>query len=305
MFIPSRARGFTGRLISVNDREGDAWASLADAITQGHELLTRAAQDRRLVGGGTLYRHLRRRPQAATRTLTLHARDAQGRVSTRQATVEVRWDRVTLRPPEHDPWASPTPLSVVAIELYEAYPPPGAVRFHSRLLSTCRTETLADVQAQNLWYPDRWAVEVGNDVVKNALNFEDLPLHDVAACERALALAGPVAAQVARWVALARPSPPPPVTTVFAPETLKDLAQYSRFVGVKVPAVWTVPGVVRVLGQMGGGDVRRDRPAGWRVVVRGWQRFDAFRALRTFLDEEARTNAAPLKPKRTEPKGGP
>ena len=58
--------GFTGRLISVNDREGDAWGSLTDALHNGHELLTRAAQDRRLVGGGTLYHHLRQNPGLPT-----------------------------------------------------------------------------------------------------------------------------------------------------------------------------------------------------------------------------------------------
>ncbi len=301
----ARAVGFTGRLISVNDREGDAWGSLTDALDNGHELLTRAAQDRRLVGGGTLYRHLRQTPRAADVTLTLHVRDAHGNVSTRQATIEVRWTRVSLRPPSHDPWMSPTTLSVVAIELYEAHPPPGVTRFHSRLLSTCQTKDLADVLDQVQWYSNRWAVEVGNDVVKNALDFEGLPLRNVTACERALALAGPVAAQVARWVALARQSPPPPVATVFEPATLRDLAQYGRFVGVKVPAVWTVPGVVRVLGRMGGGDVRPNRPAGWRVVLRGWQRFEEFRALRTFFEEEARADTTRLQAKHDEPKGGP
>lgn len=301
----ARALGFTGRLISLNDREGDAWVSLTDAVEHGHELLTRAAQNRRLTSGPMLYDDLHHRPRAAETTLTLHLRDAKGRIRTRQATVEVRWARVTLQPPSHDPWVSPTPVTLVAIELYEAHPPSHEKRFHSRLLSTCRTEDLSDVLEQIQWYSIRWSVEIGNDVVKNALNFEDLPLQDVAACERALALAGPVAAQVARWVALSRQTPPPPVTTVFDADLLKDLAQYGRFAGVKVPAVWTVPGVVRVLGQLGGGDVRRTRPAGWRVVLRGWRRFEEFRALRTFLELDAPARATRPRPKRVEPKGDP
>lgn len=292
-----RAAGFEGRLISVNDREGDAWCSLADAVERRHELLTRATQDRRLRDGGTLRGHLRRRPRAAEMTLAVHTRGASGEVHRRTATVQVRWARVTLLPPKNDPWAEPTPLPVVAIELYEAAPPPGVDRLHSRLLSTCETAGIEDVLQQVRWYGDRWGVEVGNDVVKNALDFEGLPLRDVAACTRVLALAGPVAAQVARWVALSRQSPPPVVSRVFEASTLACLGEYCRYAGVTAPGVWTVPGVVSTLGRLGGGDVRRNRPAGWRVVLRGWQRFEEFRALRVFLrDEFTRTSPTPSPP---------
>lgn len=303
----ARAAGFKGRLISINDREGDAWVSLCDAVAGRHELLTRCTQNRRLQDGGKLFPRLHARPVAAEVTLTLHTRTRSGRIRTRRARVEVRWAWVTLRPPKSDPWAEPTPLTLVGIELWERQAPRGSRPWRSRLLSTCAVRGVADVLDQVGWYGDRWGVEVGNDLLKNALELEGLALREVAACERALALAGPVAAQAARWVALARQSPPVAVERVFEAATLSELGAYARYLGLAVPAVWTARLAVAMLGRMGGADVRPSRPPGWRVVLRGWQRFEQFRAIRAFTREEPQGSERPhdALQKRLAPKGDP
>lgn len=297
----ARAAGFKGRLISINDREGDAWVSLADADTHDHELLTRCTQNRRLQDGGKLFTRLHACPVAAEVTLTLHTRTASGRIHTRQARVEVRWTRVTLRPPKSDPWVDPEPLTLVGIELWERHAPRRVRPWRSRLLSTCQVEDVQDVLDQVGWYGDRWGVEVGNDLLKNALELEGLALRDVASCQRALALAGPVAAQAARWVALARQSPPVSVDRVLEASTLSELGAYARYLGLTVPAVWTVRLAVATLGRMGGADVRPSRPPGWRVVLRGWQRFEQFRAIRAFTHDEQQGNERPQAASRKQP----
>jgi hypothetical protein len=285
-----RAAGYAGRIISINDREGDAWWSLAAAVADGHELITRATQDRRLVGPGppTLRRALRATPYAGVVTLRVHRRTATGAIATRVVRVQVRWRRVTLAPPRHDPFAAgAAPLTLVAIALREARPPRGWPRFQSRLLTTCPVAGLVDAQAVVGWYGDRWGVEVANDVLKNALEVEAAVGRHVDDVARALALAGPVAAQVAGWVARARATPDAPAATAFDVPTRATIAHAARYFGVTTIATATVGEVVATLGRIGGGDVRPTRPPGWRVVLRGWQRVEEFRRIKAFLRTEA------------------
>ena len=41
--------------------------------------------------------------------------------------------------------------------------------------------------------------------------------------------------------------------------------------------------VIATLGKIGGGDIRATRPAGWRTVLRGWQRVEEFGQIAAFL----------------------
>lgn len=227
--------------------------------------------------------------------MPIYTKEGKTRRVRREATLELRWCRVTLAPPKNDRFVSQDPLPVVAIELYERKKPKGAKKkFVSRLLVLGPVRDRREVLRAVGWYGDRWGIEGRNDMVKNALELEALPLADLAACKRALALAGPAAVQAARWVALSREPPPPKVEEVFDPKTLRELEQYAEYMKVKVAGKWTVREVVRVLGKLGGGDVRPERPAGWRVVLRGWQRFEEFRGLKNFLFRKK-----PRKPRKT------
>lgn len=284
----ARAAGFRGRIISLNDREGDAWVSWSEARSAHQELIARCTQNRRLVGGGKLFSSLHAQPCVARVTLSAYTRTRRGKLQRRDASCEVRWKVVQVLPPKTDLLVPQTPLELVALEVYEARPPRGTQRLHSRLLTTCAVTTAKEAVQIVLWYSDRWGVEVGNDLVKNGLELEAIPLKDAAAFRRTVAVVGPVAAQVAQWVAQSRQSPPVPVAEVFDRETLDELSAYSRYLKLPCPAVWTVKLVVATLARAAGADVRRSRPPGWRVVLRGWQAFSEFRAIRAFSSSRER-----------------
>jgi hypothetical protein len=127
-----------------------------------------------------------------------------------------------------------------------------------------------------LLYPNRWGVEISNDILKNAINIESLQIKNKNEFIRALALAGPAAMQVANWIALSRKPDPPKVEEIFDKETLTYLEHYSKYLNISIPEKWTMEEVIKTLGKLGGGDVRKGRPPGWRIVLRGWQRFVEF-----------------------------
>lgn len=283
-----RRQGFTGRIVSINDREGDNWPSLFLAHHHGHELLSRACQDRLLEHEEmSLKQLLRQQPPIAEVTMPCYG-PGQRRHRAGRRTVQVRWSEVTLSPPKNADPEHDAPLTLVGLHLQEVGRR-GTKRFESFLLTTCPVET--DEQALEVvgWYGYRWASEVGHDVLKNGLGLEDDPVADVEAFKRLLALEGPVAAQVARWVSLSRQPKPMAVSKVFDQATLTELRQACAFYREPPPKRWTLVGVVDTLARLGGADVRPNRRPGWRVVLRGWQRFEQFRQIAEFT----RTGQAP------------
>lgn len=285
-----RRQGFRGRVVSLNDREGDNWPSLVVARQRGHELVSRACQDRHLAHEElTLKAFLRQQPAIAQVTMPLYGR---GKHRHRKGCIEVqvRWSEVTLLPPKNADPEHDKPLTLVAIHLSEVGRR-GKKRFESFVLTTCRVETDEEALEVVGWYGYRWASEVGHDVLKNGLGLEKEPVADVEAFKRLLALEGPVAAQVARWVSLARQPKPMAVSKVFDRATLEGLRDACQFYKEKAPSRWTLVGVVETLARLGGADVRPNRLPGWRVVLRGWQRFEQFRQIAEF----ARTGKAPAR----------
>jgi hypothetical protein len=276
--------GIKGSLIHLNDSEGDAWASLYDAVANGDKLITRATQNRRLEGTDhKLHVYMRRRPVTACIQLTLAIRNAKkGCARTRVALVQVRWARVTLTPSRYADPEQRMPLTVTAISLQEVRPPRRSKRFQSLLLTTCEVEDTAAALMVVRYYGVRWGVEIHNDVLKNALELETMGVADLQAFQRLVAVTGPVAAEIARWVSLSRQPTPPPVGELLDRSTLKALRVACAFHRVPTPAKWTLPSVLFALARIGGADVRPNRPPGWRVVWRGWKRFEDFRRIRGF-----------------------
>ena len=149
-------------------------------------------------------------------------------------------------------------------------------RFKSYLLTTCKVKNTDNAISIIKLYPHRWGVEVSNDILKNALNIENLQIRNKSEFKKAVALAGPVAMQIANWIALSRKPEPPKIEEIFDKETLNYLEHYSNYMSIPIPKKWTMPDVIKTLGKLGGGDVRKGRPAGWRIVLRGWKRFVEF-----------------------------
>lgn len=277
----AKQAGFVGRIISINDREGDAWNSLFDAVTKPHELITRATQNRALVGHRLKLRpFLRRQPAAATIRLRLWTPKTADR--RRDAVVVVRYARVTLRAPRSAERAQQRPLELTAILLEETSPPRGTPRFRSMLLTTCPCDTLDAVLEVVSQYSCRWGVEIHNDVLKNGLEVEHVGIADVEAMARLVAVSGPAAAEITRWIAAARSEERPRLPEVLDRATLKSLEQACEYHRVARPSEWTLPAVLFALARIAGADVRPTRPPGWRVVWRGWKRFEEFRRIRAF-----------------------
>jgi hypothetical protein len=267
----------------IDDREGDIyekWARLPDERTQ---LLTRAAQDRGVVGGGTLFGHLDELPEAHRFSFDLPARP--GKRSARQAQMVVRFGRVGIRRPSScsDPKA-PREIELYAIDVRELDPPKGEAPIHWRLLTTHAVESADQALTVIGWYRQRWNIEqLFRTLKRQGLGIEQSVIENGAALEK-LAVIALIGATITLQLVLARAaaSHEQPAHHAFDPEHIEVLqALQARLQGSTLKqqnphrpkslawAAWTI---ARLGGWTG---YQSDRSAGPITMRDGLQRFNA------------------------------
>jgi len=170
----------------VDDREGDIYAKWALLPGPNFHVLTRAQQDRRLEGGGTLFGAACGFTPAGQRKIELPARQPDR--AARTATVELRFGEVVIRRPKNETDRNlPETLRLRLIDVRETEPPEGEEPVHWRLLTTHQIESAADAWQLIGWYRLRWVIEQ----VFRALKTQGLCLEDsqVETADRLLKLA--------------------------------------------------------------------------------------------------------------------
>jgi Transposase DNA-binding/Transposase Tn5 dimerisation domain len=167
----------------VADSEADIYELFAEPRGERPvHWLVRACQDRALDGdeGRRLRDHVSATPALYEVELLIRGRQAktaaEGRArrqtrETRQAKVEVRAARVTLRPPyRHDRQLPPVAVNVVLVR--ETDPPPGETAVEWVLVTTLPIDTPEQVRTVVGYYCVRWCIEVLFRTLKSGCRVE-------------------------------------------------------------------------------------------------------------------------------------
>ena len=176
------------RLICVADSEADIYELLAEAAAEPAEFdwIVRGCQDRALIveqdGNGRLIRErLLQEPALYQSTISVRARKSlvsqprqrrKNSRAAREARVEVRAARVTLRPP----WRFDRKLPVVTVNallVLETQPPEGEDPIEWLLLTSLPIKTIEDVQRVVRLYAVRWVVEIFFRTLKSGCRVEE------------------------------------------------------------------------------------------------------------------------------------
>jgi hypothetical protein len=143
-------------LTVVADRESDIYEAFV-ARPAGCSLLVRAAQDRRVVGGSTLFPLTDTLAVGGQVTVDLPA--APGRAA-RQMTLDLRFSEIELlRPKTRDAAGLPETISLWVVDAREVDAPAGQPPAHWRLLTNDRINDVADARRIIRLYRQRWAIE--------------------------------------------------------------------------------------------------------------------------------------------------
>lgn len=276
--------GFRGDVRHLADHEGSSYASLVKAKRKGRDYIPRTKLDRNIrEGSGKLFEYVHEQPVVARWRIDVEEDGKSAARGTtrrrRTAEVELRFAPVTILPKTCNykgRWYRQG-LPVTAVYVLEPNPPPGSEPLSWMLLSVQPLGSKADAEGVVLDYKCRWGVEDINKVLKSGCHAELAVVPDLAAFRRLLAVSWPIAAHIARWTYAARVCPLESAAPHLGDEAIAMLKLACRYHHLPLPRrPWTLRDVTLRFAQMGGYELRKDQPPGWKVIWRGWRVFNNF-----------------------------
>jgi Transposase DNA-binding/Transposase Tn5 dimerisation domain len=256
--------------VSVGDREADVYDLFLVERGVGVDLLIRAAQDRKAEHAERyLWAAMATAALAATLTVHMGARAAQ---PAREATLNLRWRQVTLRPPNSRAKEQLPNMTVWAVWAVEPDPPAGVAAVDWLLLTTVPILTTADALERLDWYAARWGIEVWHKVLKSGCRIEGKQLETAARLTRCLRLYSVIAWRILYATMLARAAPNLPCTVLLEEDEWQGLYCRIQRVAVAPAKPPTLRQAVRWIAQLGGFLGRkRDGEPGVTVLWKGFQ----------------------------------
>jgi len=249
----------------VADRESDIYEVLQKCRERRTGWIVRANQPRALADGeGSVFEAVAQAAPLGAYTLHLRARPGQ---PARDATLEVRAARVTLRGPWR-PGGAPPPLATNVVEAREVNAPPGREPVHWVLLTSWPADTFAAACRVLQAYTRRWLIEEYHKALKTGTGVEESQLAGASSLLALVGILAVVAVRLLDMKLLAASEPEKPL----APEALHPAALTILEKKFGAPATgWTYLAVLVAIARLGGFLARKgDGPPGWISIWRGW-----------------------------------
>lgn len=263
-------------LVSIGDREADVYELFELALADPHapKLLVRAEQDRLLTQGqDKLWAAVTSQPLAGIQEL--HVPRSQSSPA-RQAQLEVRFAKVTLKPPARD-GSKLDPLTLWAVLAQEVGPPQDVEPLSWMLLTTLPVGDLQQAVEKIDWYTKRWGIEIFHKTLKSGCKVEERQLGDASSIQACLAIDMVVAWRVYHLAKLGRETPDIPCTVFFEDAEWKALLTMITKVPVIEGQPPTLRDAMRKVASFGGFLGRKcDGEPGTKSLWLGLQRLDDF-----------------------------
>ncbi len=256
-------------LINVADRESDVYELFLQASSCRSKLLIRAAWDRRVDHPQKhLWPYLEAQPLAATREVLITRRKEK---KSRTATVEIRFAKVSLKPPRRDP--SLSSLSLCALYVNEPHPPRGEQALSWMLLTTLKVHSATQAIQCAEYYAVRFTIELFHKVLKSGCRVEKRQLQSAEGLRRCLALDSLVACRILSLTMLGRTVPDLPCSVIFEEHEWQSLYCFVHQTPRPPHSAPSLNEVIRWIARLGGFLGRKgDGHPGPIVFWRGLQR---------------------------------
>lgn len=268
--------------VSMGDREADIYElfQLALCDSSAPKLLVRAEHDRLLVDGqGHLLERLSQEVLAGIQVIRV---PRQGNRPAREARLEVRFAKVTLKPPKGK--AALGALSVWAILAKEVDAPEGVIPLKWMLLTTIEVATFEQAIEKLAWYTGRWGIEVYHKTLKSGCKIEERQLGSADRIEACLAIDMVVAWRIYHLTKLGRETPDVPCTVFFEDSEWKALVTYKTQNAIPPEKPPSLREATRMVASLGGFLGRKsDGEPGTQTLWLGLQRLDDLTSMWKFL----------------------
>jgi hypothetical protein len=261
--------GDPGRCVHIGDRESDIYELYCTAHDLGTHFLVRSCVDR-LAGDGdhTIAAEMKAAPVAGTHIIDI--RDDAGKPT--QATLEIRYRRIRVRPPIGKQKRYPA-LDLTVIYAQECDEPKGRSRIDWKLITDLPVHSKDEAIEKLRWYALRWKIEVFHKILKSGCRAEDARLRTAERLVKLIAVFCILAWRVFWMTMLNRTQPgAKPALALTATEMkLLDRVVLDRRPGHPEPG--TLSSYLLKIARLGGYLARaKDPPPGNIVMWRGLSR---------------------------------
>lgn len=268
------------KFVTICDRESDIYEFLQEAYILDEPYVIRAAKDRCLWNGKSRNEPSEKIWKKVEKTrvkgqLKVNVSRQQNRKE-REATVNVRFAPLTLRPPQRKAGAQSEdlfPLEVYGILVREQRPPKGETPIEWFLLTNLKIKNFDGAVEKIRWYEKRWTIESYHKVMKSGFKVEKSQLQSVDRLNRYITLISILAVRVQAMTYLARLHPESTCEALLTKDEWQALdckinrkPQPQR----RPPTLETAVLWIAILG----GYLNRnsDPPPGSMIIWRGWKR---------------------------------
>ena len=225
------------RLIHVCDREADFFELFEEQRRQGRvDLIVGANHNRGILAEPhKLFEAVRQAPLQTKVQAPVPRQSARPKLSkkkarpgraSRQANLEVRYQRVQLCPPKYH--GDKDPIDIWVIHVVESCPPAGTEAVQWFLLTTVDILASEDAVQCLRWYCLRWRIEDWHRVLKSGCGVERIAHATAERIRRAIAINLVIAWRIMLMTLLGRQTPELPPEVLFSDIELQVLRAYSK-----------------------------------------------------------------------------
>ena len=209
-------------------------------------------------------------------------------VKKREATLSVRFAKVTIRAPRNRKVPDSTPVEIFCVYVHEEDPPKLTPAVSWMLFTTEEVQSFDDACRVVGWYTARWTIEVFFNILKSGCEAEERQLEKLDRLLRCLVIDSIVAWRILYLTTIGRETPEVPCTVVFEDSEWRGAWAFVKR-EAKIPDEPPKLGeFVRLIGRLGGHLGRkRDGEPGPMSMWRGLQRLPDIAGMWTILRESS------------------
>lgn len=237
-------------LVSVGDREADIYELFELALRDfsSPKLLVRAEHDRLLSDGqGHLLEAVAQGGLAGIQVIRV---PRNKNCPAREASLEVRFAEVTLKPPHRK--LALGELTIWAVLAQEMDTPSGVAPLKWMLLTTVEITRFEDAIEKLAWYTQRWGIEVYHRTLKSGCKIEERQLGSADKIEACMAIDMVVAWRIFHLTKLGRETPIVPCSVFFAEHEWKALVSFIHRDPKSIDKEPTLREAIRMVAGLGG-----------------------------------------------------
>ena len=199
----------------------------------------------------------------------------------RQATLSLRWMKVSINPPEIGSAKDQPPVEMWLLDAREENPPEGVSPLNWKILTSIPITDIEEAEEVLIFYAKRWRIEDWHRILKTCCRVDE-PAHQDAEClKRLIAINMVVAWRIHLMTLLGREVPELEMEVLFSDLEIKVMAKYCE--SQKRPMAKNLGEAVLLVATLGGYLARKhDPPPGAEILWRGsrklttWCEFASF-----------------------------